>query len=136
MAAVDAEAEVKKLAKLAENRRCAVCEVEASSFGFGAVCVPFKCFVCSNCKSALQAYSHRVKSITQSNWTPAEADALRARNGGGNDALRRSWLANCAPDCFERPREGEHPDRYKAFVSGEQGVCSAHSARSACCAMS
>ena len=111
-----AEAELKKLAKLAENRRCADCDAD-NMFGHGNVCMPFRTFVCGSCKSAHQAFSHRVKSITQSHWTAAEVESLRARSGGGNDNCRRSWLALCPLDSCERPHEGDHPDKYKAFVS-------------------
>jgi hypothetical protein len=115
MSVPEAEAELKRLSKLPENRRCANCEAEAQH-GHGNVCVPFRSFVCGTCKSAHQAYSHRVKSATQSNWTLAEVEQLKARSGGGNDACRRSWLALCAPGDPARPRDGDHPDRYKAFV--------------------
>ena len=111
----ESEAELKRLSKLPENRRCANCEAD-NAFGHGNVCMPFKSFVCGSCKSAHQAFSHRVKSATQSNWSAAEVESLKARSGGGNDACRRSWLARCAPDAPERPRAGDHPDRYKAFV--------------------
>ena len=52
----------------------------------------FQTFVCNNCKTSHQAYSHRVKSATMSNWTGDEVNKLRAKNGGGNAAARRVWL--------------------------------------------
>jgi len=55
------------------------------------VCIPFKIFVCSNCKSAFQAYSFRVKSLSMSTFTPEEVAAFRSNRGGGNDACRRTW---------------------------------------------
>ena len=42
----------------------------------------FKIFICSDCKSCHQAFSHRCKSVTMSNWSMAEVDVLRHENGG------------------------------------------------------
>ena len=106
-------ADLKRVAKLPENRRCANCDVD-NSFGHGNVCMPFKTFVCSNCKSAHQAYSHRVKSISQSNWNSSEVESLKSRSGGGNEKCRQTWLSKCPNDL--KPKEGDHPDRIKAFI--------------------
>lgn len=53
-------AELNAIRKLAENQDCANCGVH-SAFGHSNVVVKFRSFVCSDCKSAHQAYSHRVK---------------------------------------------------------------------------
>ena len=51
------------LRKLAANKSCATCTHE-DKMGFKDVCMKFKIFICSDCKSAHQAFSHRCKSIT------------------------------------------------------------------------
>ncbi len=63
LAVAAAQEALNNLKKLPENRRCANCNGE-SQFGHGNVVVKFKSFVCSDCKSAHQAYSHRVKVRT------------------------------------------------------------------------
>ena len=56
-----AEAELAKLRRLPENRRCATCKHE-DRLGYNAICVKFQIFVCGDCKSAHQAFSHRCKA--------------------------------------------------------------------------
>lgn len=48
------------LRRLPDNKRCATCEHE-DRMGFKDVCMKFKIFICSDCKSAHQAFSHRCK---------------------------------------------------------------------------
>lgn len=52
--------ELQAIRRLPENMECADCGAH-SSFGHGNVVVKFRSFVCGDCKSAHQAYSHRVK---------------------------------------------------------------------------
>ena len=52
---------------------------------------PCKSFVCDLCKSAHQSFSHRVKSVTMSNWTLEEVKVLETANGGGNAATAAIW---------------------------------------------
>ena len=49
-----------KLRRLPENKKCATCNYE-DRMGFKNVCMKFKIFICDDCKSAHQAYSHRCK---------------------------------------------------------------------------
>ena len=49
-----------QLRRLPDNRKCGSCNYE-DKLGFKDVCVKFQIFVCSDCKSAHQAYSHRCK---------------------------------------------------------------------------
>ncbi len=86
------EDELKKLSKLPENLRCASCGAE-TKFGYSNVVPKYKMFVCSECKSALQGFSVRVKSISQSTFDAAEVESFRPRNGGSNDASRRTYQA-------------------------------------------
>jgi translation elongation factor EF-1beta len=52
-AAVDPEAVVKNLRKIAANKVCPNCGTQ-SEFGFGNVCVKFSSFVCDMCKTSHQ----------------------------------------------------------------------------------
>ena len=49
-----------KLRRLPDNKRCATCTHE-ERMGFKDVCMKFKIFICSDCKSAHQSFSHRCK---------------------------------------------------------------------------
>lgn len=55
-----AEAALNALKKLEANKSCANCDAY-NKFGFQNICEKYKTFVCSNCKSAHQSYSQRVK---------------------------------------------------------------------------
>lgn len=103
------------LRRLPENRVCGTCRCE-DRLGFSAVCVKYQIFVCGDCKSAHQAYSHRCKSVTMSNWTADEVDALREDRGGGNAYNRKKTFAQLPPASSSWPRKGCHPDERKAFV--------------------
>ena len=82
--------------------------------GFKNVCMKFKIFVCDDCKSAHQAFSHRCKSVTMSHWTKEEVNSLTAFNGGGNAVNRATMLANVPPNLM--PKKGCHPTELKEFV--------------------
>ncbi|GBG34746.1 Arf-GAP domain and FG repeat-containing protein 1 [Hondaea fermentalgiana] len=113
----EAETLLNKLRKLGANRECVNCKAQ-SRLGFGAICVKYGTFVCNYCKSSHQAYSHRVKSATMSTWTMPEVEALRKRNGGGNECARAIWYAKWTPKDEERymPREGDKIDRWKELI--------------------
>ena len=49
-----------KMRRLPDNKKCATCDHE-DRMGFKDVCMKFKIFICSDCKSAHQAFSHRCK---------------------------------------------------------------------------
>ena len=111
-----AEKELGKIRKLRENMTCADCATQ-SQFGFTAVVMKVQgrqvgSFVCNHCKSAHQSFSHAVKSVTMSNWDMSEVHTLRARNGGGNDAVRATWLGGAPPG----PGQGAPVEMHKAFV--------------------
>ncbi|RYY34342.1 hypothetical protein EON62_03390, partial [archaeon] len=78
--------------------------------------MPFRCFVCGNCKTALQEFSFRVKSVTMSNFTAEEVDSLRARNGGGNEWCRRTFMGRMSPTDPLRLKEGDGREKARAFV--------------------
>jgi Putative GTPase activating protein for Arf len=107
-----AEAAIKKLARVSGNTVCPNCGC-IKKFGFGSVCMKYLTFICNNCKSSHQAYSHRVKSITMSSWTDAEV--LQISSQGGNDRCRATWLATAPPiGSNGRPTEHDHIDTFKS----------------------
>uniref|UniRef100_A0A7S1AQ45 Arf-GAP domain-containing protein n=1 Tax=Noctiluca scintillans TaxID=2966 RepID=A0A7S1AQ45_NOCSC len=108
---VNAEAELQRLRKLPSNKVCPNCGKE-DSLGFQAVCVPFRSFVCSDCKSAHQSFSHRCKSVSMSNWTMDEVCMLNERSGG-NAICSKTWLSGVPSGQF--PPKGNQ-DAIKKFV--------------------
>lgn len=113
---MSAEAELNALKKLEANKTCVNCETYAK-FGHGNICEKFKTFVCSHCKSAHQSFSHRVKSVTMSNWSKEEVDALKEENGGGNNVARRVWLGYWDEGKMRKPTESDHVDYFKRFIN-------------------
>lgn len=107
------EKELQRLRRLPENRVCPNCRAE-SQLGFGAVCMAFKTFVCDQCKSAHQSFSHRTKSVNMSVWQMSEVKALDEHNGGGNREAQRRYLARL-PDS-ERPTKDSSLEAIKRFV--------------------
>ncbi|KOO29152.1 rev interacting-like protein, partial [Chrysochromulina tobinii] len=103
------------LRKLAANKSCATCTYE-DKMGFKDVCMKFKIFICSDCKSAHQAFSHRCKSITMSNWTHAEVMELDASTNGGNEIHNATYLARMPPG-YKRPMKGCHPNAHMKYLN-------------------
>ncbi|KAF0715626.1 Aste57867_3284 [Aphanomyces stellatus] len=111
------EALLNTLRKLDANKACANCDAVAK-FGHGNICEKFKTFVCNHCKSAHQSYSHRVKSVTMSNWSKDEVDALKDENGGGNAVARRMWFATWEEGrSMRKPAETDPLDNFKKFIN-------------------
>ena len=147
MSAAGAEKAINQLRKLPANKVCGTCPYE-ERMGFKNVCMKFKIFICDDCKSAHQAFSHRCKvhaarrrrlrvrrpraqpsallpppqSVTMSNWTMAEVDILRHENGGGNANNNAKIFAKLPPD-FRRPQKGCHPDDLKEFIQVRPSPC-------------
>lgn len=65
-----AEAQLQKLRRLPSNRECPNCGAQ-NRMGHSNVCMAFKTFVCSTCKSAHQSFSHRVKVMTHTQQFPS-----------------------------------------------------------------
>eukprot|EP00605_Chrysophyceae_sp_TOSAG23-4_P000602 GSChrysophyteH1.ASY1.ANO1.679.1 assembled CDS len=113
---------LKKLRRLPANMVCCNCDSDAQrGIGFSNICVAFRTFVCDYCKTSHQAISHRVKSVSMSEWTLDEVRELSAERGGGNDAARNTWLAN-APAIGSRypggsrPKKGDKIEIFKQFI--------------------
>mmetsp|Transcript_39189 Transcript_39189/g.71346 ORF Transcript_39189/g.71346 Transcript_39189/m.71346 type:complete len:644 (+) Transcript_39189:54-1985(+) len=110
----DAEKELQKLRKLDSNKKCPNCGKDGGLAGHNAVCVPYKTFICTDCKSAHQSFSHRCKSCTESFWTKEDVKALKEKYGGGNAAALRTWLAK-VPDS-DWLKEGDDLNKKKRFI--------------------
>lgn len=108
-----AEKELQRLRRLDDNKTCPNCFKE-ERLGFQSVCMAFRTFICTDCKSAHQSFSHRCKSTSQSFWTMEEVKSLDSQNGGGNVAARARWLV-AVPE-GQRPSNDSSLEVYKAFV--------------------
>ncbi|KAK1929817.1 putative ADP-ribosylation factor GTPase-activating protein AGD14 [Phytophthora citrophthora] len=114
--AAEAEAALNALKKLEANKTCVNCG-NYNRFGHQNICEKVRTFVCSNCKSAHQSYSMRVKSVSMSNWTMDEVDALREQNGGGNAVAGRVWLGRWDESQMRKPTKDDPLDYYKQFIN-------------------
>ena len=84
--------------------------------GFPSVCVKFKTFVCSKCKSSHQSFSHRVKHYSMSTFTLEEVEGFKDENGGGNAYARRTYFAKLREESSAWPCDGDTLDIYKDFI--------------------
>ena len=75
----------------------------------------YRIFVCSECKSAHQSFSHKCKSVTMSNWSLAEVEQLKAPHGG-NPANTATIFAKLPKDSDAYPT-GCGPNEVKEFVN-------------------
>ncbi|KAG3231834.1 hypothetical protein PI124_g23072, partial [Phytophthora idaei] len=114
--AAEAEAALNALKKMEANKTCVNCG-NYNRFGHQNICEKVRTFVCSNCKSAHQSYSMRVKSVSMSNWTMDEVDALREPNGGGNAVAARVWLGRWVESQMRKPTKDDPLDYYKQFIN-------------------
>ena len=60
MGAPDPDKALNAIRRLAANKVCGTC-LHEERMGFKDVCMKFKIFICSDCKSCHQAFSHRCK---------------------------------------------------------------------------
>ena len=111
----DLDKELEALRRLPANRQCPSCPA-TSPVGFRDVCVKFGgAFVCAECKSAHQAFSHRVKSLGQSTFEAAEVDSL-AR--GGNALVAATWLGRLSREQIAgmAPKPGAKQTEWHAWI--------------------
>lgn len=111
--AAKAEKELQRIRKLPENRICPNC-LKEDALGWTGVCMAFKTFICHECKSAHQSFSHRTKSVDMSVWKMDEVKSLDERNGGGNRAAQCKWLARVPEGA--RLTKDSSLEAYKKFV--------------------
>nr|CCA20004.1 conserved hypothetical protein [Albugo laibachii Nc14]CCA23283.1 conserved hypothetical protein [Albugo laibachii Nc14] len=109
------EEQLNAIRKLEGNKSCVNCG-SYNKFGHPNVCEPFKTFTCSQCKSAHQSFSMRVKHYSMSNWTADEVEALKEENGGGNINARRVWFGRWDENLMRRPTEKDNLEYFKSFI--------------------
>mmetsp|Transcript_54884 Transcript_54884/g.117163 ORF Transcript_54884/g.117163 Transcript_54884/m.117163 type:complete len:402 (-) Transcript_54884:193-1398(-) len=105
--------ELYRIRRLPENRICPNC-LKEDRIGWKGVCTAFQTFVCPECKSAHQSFSHRCKAVDMSVWKMDEVKALDEKNGGGNKMAQLYWLARMPEGA--RPTQESTLDDYKKFV--------------------
>jgi|APGre2960657444_1045066.scaffolds.fasta_scaffold01155_7 hypothetical protein len=118
----DLERELEALRRMPCNKSCPNCDAVAQ-FGFKDVNVKHATFLCHDCKSAHQAFSHRVKSLGMSTFTEAEVDALTA---GGNARAAVTWLGRLTR---EQVNSMAPARTAKPTVRGGTVKCHVHSVR-------
>ncbi|XP_024543879.1 arf-GAP domain and FG repeat-containing protein 2-like isoform X1 [Selaginella moellendorffii] len=99
---------IRGLSKLDDNRKCLNC----GSVGPQYVCTTFSTFVCMACGGVHREFSHRVKSISLSKFTPEEVAALQA--GGNQRALEmyyKHWDSRHHP-----VPDSRNPEKLRDFV--------------------
>eukprot|EP00850_Spirogloea_muscicola_P015839 SM000125S26044 [mRNA] locus=s125:75353:80467:+ [translate_table: standard] len=99
---------IRGLVRLRENRNCINC----GSLGPQYVCSTFSVYVCTACSGVHREFSHRIKSVSMSNFTPDEVAALQA---GGNERARQTLMRE-----YDVARNGlpdnNNPDRLREFI--------------------
>lgn len=107
------ELELNKLRREPENQYCGTCRKQ-DKIGHKNVCMKFRIFVCAECKSAHQAFSHKCKSVTMSNWSKEEVAELKGPVGG-NARNRATVFAKLKDESDAWPKNAP-PDVVKEFV--------------------
>eukprot|EP00850_Spirogloea_muscicola_P010857 SM000065S20206 [mRNA] locus=s65:355604:360736:+ [translate_table: standard] len=110
---------IRGLVRLPENRNCINC----GSLGPQYVCSTFSVYVCTACSGVHREFSHRIKSVSMSNFTPDEVAALQA---GGNEKARQTLMReydvarNGLPDNNSLAQSVcppfSNPDRLREFI--------------------
>jgi hypothetical protein len=58
-----------------------------------------------------------MQSVSMSNWSKEEVDALKEENGGGNAVAKRVWLGRWDESQMRKPTEKDHVDYFKKFIN-------------------
>ena len=91
------------------NKQCANC----GEMGPVYICTDFHTFVCTECSGLHRELSHKVKSISMSNWTKDEVNAIET--SGGNVKDRELYLASYDPKAFPQPAS-TNKERLREFI--------------------
>lgn len=107
-------AALERLRKMQDNCACPNCEA-VDDMGFRQVSVMFGTFVCSNCKAAHQAFSHRVKSVGMSTFSAEEVSRAQTV---GNALARATWLGRLRRKDIRRkcPTSQSRPEEWHAWI--------------------
>eukprot|EP00913_Durusdinium_trenchii_P033407 g31275.t1 len=96
------------------NKRCADCPERGPTY----VCLDFQIFICQSCGGIHREFGHKIKSISFSEWSPAEVAKLEE---GGNEAARTKWLDRWHQDTFPEP-DGTDLDRFPRAAATTSAV--------------
>jgi hypothetical protein len=91
------------------NKQCANC----GEMGPVYICTDFLTFVCTECSGLHRELSHKVKSISMSNWSRDEVEALEVSGGNSRDAGK--FLASYDSSLYPRPTSMDR-ERLKEFI--------------------
>ena len=91
------------------NRKCANCGESGPVY----ICMDYHTFVCTECSGLHRELGNKVKSISMSNWTKEEVDAIEF--SGGNIRDRELFLATFDGKVFPRPTSQDR-DRLRQFI--------------------
>ncbi|KAI9472289.1 MAG: hypothetical protein EXX96DRAFT_351559 [Benjaminiella poitrasii] len=97
---------VKDLLRLKENKKCFDCPTKSPTF----VNTTIQTFICSRCSGLVREVGHRVKAISASKFSGAEALALKH---GGNGIALKIWLSNYSTHSSPEP---ESDSDVRAFM--------------------
>jgi len=108
------DAELERIRKRPENKKCPNCAAEDPA-GFRNFICKFEQIVCSNCKMAHQAFSHRCKGVGMSTFTEEEVDRLAATS---NVIVAKTWLAKLSRKeiCRMAPRKEDKPEVWHQWI--------------------
>lgn len=91
------------------NKQCANC----GEMGPVYVCMDFHTFVCTECSGLHRELSHKVKSISMSNWNMDEFVTLES--GGGNERDHQIYLATHDARIYPIPTSA-NKDKLREFI--------------------
>jgi hypothetical protein len=91
------------------NKQCADC----GELGPVYICTDFHTFVCTECSGLHRELSHKVKSITMSNWSKDEVEALE--RSGGNTRDKEVYLGAYDPKAYPLPTSGNR-EKLREFI--------------------
>ena len=91
------------------NKQCANC----GDVGPVYICMDFLTFVCTECSGIHREMSHKVKSISMSNWSEEEVNSLE--RSGGNKRDQEVYLVSYDSEAFPRPNSLNR-DLLKEFI--------------------
>jgi len=101
-------AKVKELARLADNKSCFDCKKPGVQ---NNVNLTQSTFVCTSCAGLHRNFSHKIKTINMSSFSPSEVASLKE---GGNKKARAIWLGRYNPK--EHPVDTGNPNSVKTFM--------------------
>mmetsp|Transcript_71354 Transcript_71354/g.126068 ORF Transcript_71354/g.126068 Transcript_71354/m.126068 type:complete len:531 (+) Transcript_71354:71-1663(+) len=90
------------------NKRCADCTEKGPTY----ICLDFQIFVCQQCSGLHREFGHKIKSISLSEWSPAEVAKIEE---GGNEKSYLKWLYRWNKDTNPEP-DSSDLDAVREFI--------------------